>query len=135
MRNYQTPLPPKRVPKDPQGHQPDAKSKSAWKPTMVNKPKGMVLPTMFRNGLGTWKIQMVAVGPTPETRKPIFRFQLWAHPENGGMPIKEGPCGFTLNMPEVKKLINSLTEALRQAESGEFNLLDDNNALPPMQSK
>jgi hypothetical protein len=106
-----------------------AKTKPTWKSKPKNPPKGEFL-ALFRNGHGTWKIQMVAIGATPEARKPIFRFQLWAHPEDGGMPIKEGPCGFTLTPAEIKKLIDALSTALEKIETGEFDLLDDNNALP-----
>lgn len=112
-----------------QPYQAKKKTTRAWKPKPKNPPKGEFI-AMFRNGEGTWKIQMVAMGATPESRKPIFRFQLWAHPEDGGMPIKEGPCGFTLSPAEIKKLIEALAAALEKIETGEFDLLDDNNALP-----
>jgi len=105
--------------------------KRAWKAKTKNMPKGEFL-AMFRKTEGTWRIQMVAVGPTPEARKVIFRVQLWDHADavGGTRPKKDGPSGFTLTPVEVKKLIAALEAGLDNINTGEFDLLDDDNALP-----
>lgn len=94
-----------------------------------NRPKGEFV-CAFRNGVGTWRIQLIAMGSGPDTRKAYFRFQLWSHPEDGGLPIKDGPgCGFTLSVKEAATLVKELTAALRRIETGEFNIHDPKNAL------
>jgi len=105
------------------------KAKRAWYSKPKNPPKGEFL-AMFRKGEGTWRIQLFATGPSPDARKVTFRFQLWSHPEQGGRPKTDGPSGFSLTLAEVKKLIEALAAALEKIETGEFDLLDDNNALP-----